>query len=215
MEAPINLLLVDDHSVLRSGLRLLLNSYEDLVVLGEADSGEAAIEKIKELTPDVVLLDISMPGMGGINALEKITKISKAKVLMLTMHADEEYLKEVLQAGASGYVLKQAADSELIRAIREVAKGQIYVDTKMAQNLVKSIYHSSKKNNRQDSNLTDREKEVLKLIALGHTNKEIGELLMVSVKTVESHKTRIMEKIQCQKRSEIVRYAIENGYIST
>lgn len=215
MATSINLLLVDDHSVLRSGLRMLLDSYEDLLVLGEADSGEAALEKVKELNPDVVLLDISMPGMGGMSALKKITQISKAKVLMLTMHADEEYLKEVLQAGASGYVLKQAADSELVRAIREVARGQIYVDSKMAQNLVKAIYHSAKNKSRQDSNLTEREKEVLKLIALGHTNKEIAEMLMVSVKTVESHKTRIMEKIQCQKRSEMVRYAIENGYIST
>lgn len=215
MNSQIRLLLVDDHSVLRSGLRMLLNSHEDMEVVGEADSGEAALEKVKELHPDIVLLDISMPGMGGISALQKIKEASKCKVLMLTMHADEEYLKEALEFGVSGYVLKQAADTELIQAIREVAKGQIYVDSGLAQNLVKSMYHPSKQRSELDSNLTEREKEVLELIALGHANKEIAEILMISVKTVESHKTKIMEKIQCQKRSELVRYALENGYIST
>jgi two-component system response regulator NreC len=216
MKSPIRLLLVDDHTVLRSGLRMLLNSHENMVVVGEADSGEEALEKIKELKPDIVLLDISMPGMGGMTALQKIKEISEAKVLMLTMHADEEYLKEALEFGVSGYVLKQAADTELIQAIKEVAKGQVYVDSGLAQNLVKSMYHpSSKQRSDYDSNLTDREKEVLTLIALGHTNKEIAETLMISVKTVESHKTKIMEKINCQKRSEMVRYALENGYINT
>lgn len=213
MKSQIKLLLVDDHTVLRSGLRLLLDSNHDMTVVGEGESGEEAIERVKETNPDIVLLDISMPGMGGIQALKKIKQISDAKVLMLTMHADEEYLKEGLQAGASGYVLKQAADSELIGAIREVANGQIYLDTGMAQNLLKTIYHPLSNKNQINSTLTDREREVLKLIALGYTNKEIGEILVVSVKTVESHKTKIMEKIKCKKRSEMVRYAIENGYI--
>ncbi len=213
MRSQIRLLLVDDHTVLRSGLRLLLDSNQDMTVVGEAESGEEAIEKIKEINPDIVLLDISMPGMGGIQALKKIKQISETKVLMLTMHADEEYLKEGLQAGASGYVLKQAADSELIGAIREVYSGRIYLDSGMAQNLLKTIYHPVNSKNQVNSTLTDREREVLKLIALGYTNKEIGEILVVSVKTVESHKTKIMEKIKCKKRSEMVRYAIENGYI--
>lgn len=215
MKSQIRLLLADDHSVLRSGLGMLLNAQDDMEVVGEAESGEGAIEKVKELNPDLVLLDISMPGMGGLKALQEIKKISQAKIIMLTMHADEEYLKEALQAGVSGYVLKQAADSELIQAIREVVKGQIYLDSSMAQSLVKSMYYPSRKKNNVDSNLTEREKEVLEHIALGYTNKEIAEILTLSVKTVESHKTRIMEKIQCQKRSEMVRYAIENGYIST
>ena len=213
MRSQIRLLLVDDHTVLRSGLRLLLDSNQDMTVVGEAESGEEAIEKVKEINPDIVLLDISMPGMGGIQALQKIKQISETKVLMLTMHADEEYLKEGLQAGASGYVLKQAADSELIGAIREVYSGRIYLDSGMAQNLLKTIYHPVNNKNQVNSTLTDREREVLKLIALGYTNKEIGEILVVSVKTVESHKTKIMEKIKCKKRSEMVRYAIENGYI--
>lgn len=214
MKSPIRLLLADDHSVLRSGLKMLLNSYDDFCVVGEAESGEAALEKVEKLQPDIILLDISMPGIGGMSALQKIKASSQCKVIMLTMHADEEYLKEALEFGVSGYVLKQAADTELIQAIRDVTNGQIYVDSVLAQNLVKSLYHPSRQRDDHDSNLTDREKEVLQLIALGHANKEIAELLMISVKTVESHKTKIMEKIQCKKRSEIVRYALENGYIS-
>ena len=215
MKSQIKLFLVDDHLVLRSGLRMLLDSYEDMTVVGEAKSGEEAIEKVLEINPDIVLLDISMPGVGGLYALRKIKETADVKVLMLTMHADEEYLKEALQAGVSGYVLKQAAHSELVGAIREVAKGQIYMDPGMAQSLVKSIYHPLSNNTHGNSTLTEREREVLKLIALGYTNKEIGEILVVSVKTVESHKTRIMEKIKCKKRSEMVRYAIDKGYINS
>ncbi|HHY26306.1 MAG TPA: response regulator transcription factor [Desulfitobacterium dehalogenans] len=215
MTRQIRLFLADDHSVLRSGLKMILNSQKDMVVIGEADSGSAAIAKVKEINPDIILLDISMPDMSGLEALEKLTKLSSAKILMLTMHADEKYLQEALKAGASGYVLKQAADAELLQAIRDVARGEIYLDSSLAQNLVKSMYSPRKENNGSASNLTEREKEVLRYIALGYTNKEIGESLLVSVKTVETHKARIMEKIQCQKRSELVRYAINHGYIST
>ncbi|CDX04352.1 Oxygen regulatory protein NreC [Desulfitobacterium hafniense] len=215
MTRQIRLFLVDDHSVLRSGLKMILNSQKGMVVIGEADSGSAAIAKIKEINPDIILLDISMPDMSGLQALEKLSKVSSAKILMLTMHADEKYLQEALKSGASGYVLKQAADTELLQAIRDVARGEIYLDSSLAQNLVKSMYSPRKDNNRSASNLTEREKEVLRYIALGYTNKEIGESLSVSVKTVETHKARIMEKIQCHKRSDLVRYAIEQGYIST
>lgn len=215
MTRQIRLFLVDDHCVLRSGLKMILNSQKDMVVIGEADSGVAALTKIKTINPDIILLDISMPNMNGLEALDKISKVCTAKILMLTMHADEKYLQEALKAGASGYVLKQAADTELVQAIREVAKGEIYLDSSLAQNLVKSMYSLRKETNNPDSNLTEREKEVLRYIALGYTNKEIGESLLVSVKTVETHKARIMEKIRCHKRSDLVRYAIDNGYIST
>ncbi len=215
MAQQIRLLLVDDHSVLRSGLKMIINSQKDMVVIGEADSGTSALAKVKQCNPDIVLLDISMPKMSGLEVLTKILKISSAKILMLTMHADEKYLQESLKAGASGYVLKQAADTELLQAIREVAKGEIYLDSNLAQNLVKSIYGPRKEAKNADSILTEREKEVLRYVALGYTNKEIGETLLVSVKTVETHKSRIMEKIQCYKRSELVRYALEHGYIST
>lgn len=215
MHHQIRLLLVDDHAVLRSGLKMLLNAQEDMIVIGEAKSGAEAVEIVKQLNLDIILLDISMPGMGGLEALEKIKKISSAKILMLTMHADEKYLQEALKAGASGYVLKQAADTELLQAIRDVARGEVYLDSNLAKNLVKSIYLPQTETKHSDSILTEREKEVLRLIALGYTNKEIGESLQVSVKTVETHKSRIMEKLHCHKRSDLVRYAIENGYIST
>jgi len=215
MNPQIRLLLVDDHAVLRSGLKMLLNSQKDMVVIGEGKSGLEAITQVKELNPDIVLLDITMPGMSGLQALEKIKKNSLAKVLMLTMHADEKYLQEALQVGASGYVLKQAADTELLQAIRDVAKGEIYLDSHLAQNLVKSMYLAQKESKHSDSVLTEREKEVLKLVALGYTNKEIGESLQVSVKTVETHKSRMMEKLRCRKRSDLVRFAIDHGYVST
>lgn len=215
MHRRISLLLVDDHAVLRSGLKMLLNSQKDMDVIGEAKSGSEAVTKVKQLNPDIILLDISMPGMGGLEALEKIKKSSQSKVLMLTMHADEKYLQEALKAGASGYVLKQAADTELLKAIRDVAQGEIYLDSNLAQDLVKSMYIPRNETKNSDSTLTEREKEVLKLVALGYTNKEIGESLQVSVKTVETHKSRIMEKIHCHKRSDLVRYAITHGYIST
>ena len=215
MHPQIRLLLVDDHAVLRSGLKMLLNSQKDMTVIGEAESGLEAITEAKELNPDIVLLDISMPGMSGLEAIEKIKKNCLAKVLMLTMHADEKYLQNALEAGASGYVLKQAADTELLQAIRDVAKGEVYLDSHLAQNLVKSMYLSQKESKHSDSVLTEREKEVLKLIALGYTNKEIGEALQVSVKTVETHKSRMMEKLRCRKRSELVRFAIDHGYVSS
>ncbi|MGE4272577.1 MAG: response regulator [Desulfitobacterium sp.] len=215
MTLQIKLFIVDDHSVLRSGLKMILNSQKDMIVVGEAESGVVALTKVKTLNPDIILLDISMPDMSGLEALEKIRKISSAKILMLTMHNDEKYLQEALKAGANGYVLKQAADTELLQAIRDVSKGEIYLDSTLAQNLVKSMYSSHKETKGSDSQLTEREKEVLRYIALGYTNKEIGESLLVSVKTVETHKARIMDKIQCHKRSDLVRYAIEHGYIST
>lgn len=215
MPLQIRLLLVDDHAVLRSGLKMLLNSQKDMIVVGEAKSGLEAITKAKELNPDIILLDISMPGMGGLEAIEKIKKGCTSKVLMLTMHADIKYLQEALEAGASGYVLKQAADTELLQAIRDVNKGDIFLDSHLTQNLVKSMYLSSKESKHSDSVLTEREKEVLTLIAQGYMNKEIGEALQVSVKTVETHKSRMMDKLRCNKRSELVRYAIKNGFIST
>ncbi|HBV87101.1 MAG TPA: DNA-binding response regulator [Desulfosporosinus sp.] len=215
MHPQIRLLLVDDHAVLRSGLKMLLNSQKDMAVIGEAESALEAIMEAKELNPDIVLLDISMPGMSGLEAIEKIKNNSLAKVLMLTMHADEKYLQNALEVGASGYVLKQAADTELLQAIRDVAKGEVYLDSHLAQNLVKSMYLSQKESKHSDSVLTEREKEVLKLIALGYTNKEIGEALQVSVKTVETHKSRMMEKLRCRKRSELVRFAIDHGYVSS
>jgi len=144
--------------------------------------------------------------------IKAIVEILKKSILE---EIDEKYLQNALEVGASGYVLKQAADTELLQAIRDVAKGEVYLDSHLAQNLVKSMYLSQKESKHSDSVLTEREKEVLKLIALGYTNKEIGEALQVSVKTVETHKSRMMEKLRCRKRSELVRFAIDHGYVSS
>lgn len=215
MNDKIRLLLVDDHTVLRTGLKMFFNSQVDMIVIGEAVSGEEALEKIALLTPDITLLDISMPGMGGVEVISRIKKIEPdARILMLTMHEGKEYLQQALQAGAHGYVVKKAADSELLEAIRCVARNEIFVHPSMAQTLVKSMYqHNPKEEHKKNIHLTEREKEVLKLVALGNTNKEISEALNVSIKTVETHKARIMEKTGYERRSELVRYAMKEGYI--
>lgn len=215
MNGKIRLLLVDDHAVLRTGLRMFFNSQEDMEVAGEAVSAEDAFEKVLSIKPDIVLLDISLPGLSGVEAIAQIKQLSPdVRVLMLTMHEGEEYLKQALKSGAHGYVVKKAADSELLEAVRTVARNDVFIHPSMAQTLVRSLYTSSvDETSKQNINLTDREKEVLKLVALGHTNKEISEELSVSVKTVETHKARIMDKIGCKRRSELVRYAMQEGYL--
>lgn len=215
MSEKIRLFLVDDHAVLRTGLKLFFNSQEDMEAVGEAVSAEDALEKLLSVNPDIVLLDISLPGMSGVEAIARMKAfLPNVRILMLTMHEGEEYLQQALQAGAHGYVVKKAADTELLEAVRAVAKNDVFVHPSMAQTLIQSIYtkevnHSKKKN----INLTEREKEVLNLVALGNTNKEVSQKLNVSVKTVETHKARIMEKTGCERRSELVRYAMKNGYI--
>lgn len=195
---------------------MLLDSQSDMVVIGESASGEEAIEKVRTLHPDVVLMDISMPGISGIEAVSRLRVINPGiRVLMLTMHDDEEYLQKALREGAVGYVLKKAADTELLEAIRTVARGDVFLHPSMVKNLVQSMYHPEKKEEcrKQTANLSEREKEVIRLVALGHTNQEISDMLSVSIKTVETHKARIMEKIGCGRRSELVRYALDQGYI--
>lgn len=215
MNEKTRVLLVDDHTILRTGLRMFFNSQEDMVVIGEAVSGEDALEKVQLHQPDVVILDISMPGMNGIEAIARIKQLTlDVGILMLTMHEAEEYLQQAMQAGASGYVLKKAADSELLEAVRAVARKEIFLHPTMASMLIQSIFQSeTKKDSKKSINLTGRETEVLKLVALGHTNKEISEKLNVSIKTVETHKARVMEKTGCERRSELVRYAMQEGYI--
>ncbi|GAB6151493.1 response regulator transcription factor [Desulfosporosinus burensis] len=215
MSEKTRVLLVDDHTILRTGLRMFFNSQEDIVVIGEAVCGEEALEKVQLHQPDVVILDISMPGMNGIEAITRIKQLTPdVGILMLTMHEAEEYLQQTMQAGASGYVLKKAADSELLEAVRTVARKEIFLPPAMASMLIQSIFRpEAREESKKSINLTGRETEVLKLVALGHTNKEISEKLAVSIKTVETHKARIMEKTGCQRRSELVRYAMQEGYI--
>ena len=213
----IKILLVDDHAVLRSGLKLLLNAQPDMEVVDEATDGLEAINKSVRLTPDIVLMDISMPGIGGLEATKQIkSKCPKTKILVLTMHDDESYLYEFLKHGASGYVVKKAADTELTSAIRAVNRGEIALHPAVTKKLVNNylnISSPSKKRNEQHDHLSEREQQVLKLIVLGHTNKEISDALFISIKTVETHRTRIMQKLNLNSRAQLVQYAIEKGIL--
>lgn len=213
--SKMRLILVDDHAVLRAGLRMLLDSQPDMRVVGEAADGEEALRTCRELRPDVVLMDISLPGLNGIEATKVLRReCPQIRVLVLTMHDDEAYFKQVLQAGSSGYVLKKAADTELLSAIRAVHRGEVFLYPSMAKVLVEELLQARPSAppggaREAPTSLSEREKEVLRLIALGHTNQEIADVLYLSVKTVETHKARIMTKLGTRSRSELVRYAMQ------
>ena len=213
----IRILLADDHAILRAGLVRLLGEEKDIEVVGEAENGREAVQKVQELHPDIVLMDIGMPVMNGMEATKQIKKRdAKVKVLVLTMHDNEEYLFQVLQAGAAGYVLKKAADSDLINAIHVVSRGDCFLYPSAAKMVVEDYLDKLKNGQEPTSSfdtLTDREREILTLVAEGHTNREIAENLFISVKTVETHKANIMEKLNLHKRAELVKYAIKKGML--
>jgi len=216
-EKKLRILLGDDHAVLRAGLRVLLNLEEDIEVVGEAADGEEVVEMVEKILPDLVLLDLTMPKLSGLECIERILeKHPTTKILVLTMHDDEEYMKAVIRAGGKGYVLKKAADVELLSAIRTVSRGELYIYPPMAVALLYQMVgtQTSSIKEKKGKRLSEREREVLKYLALGHTNQEIAELLHISVKTVETYKTRVMEKLDLRKRAELVRYAMENGIIN-
>ncbi len=216
-EDIIRVLLVDDHALLRSGLKLLLEAQPDIRVIGEASRGDEAVERVSETCPDVILMDLSMSGMNGLQAIALIKQqFPQCRILVLTMHDDEEYLRQSLAAGASGYILKQAADSELLSALRSVHRGEVFLPPALTKTLVESLARPAERfaENHGDA-LSPRETEVARLVAMGHTNREIAELLVLSVKTVETHKARIMDKLGLRSRSELVRYAISKGLITT
>jgi DNA-binding NarL/FixJ family response regulator len=218
MSEKIRIVLVDDHAVLRAGLTALLNAEADMTVVGEAGDGAASLPVIADRQPDVVLLDINMPNMGGLEALGELRKVApKSRVLILTMHDDQTYLRQALAQGAAGYVLKQAADTELLTAIRTVYHGGAFLHPSHAQALLSPnpIAASGPSSTSDDiSLLSELELEVLKLIALGHANKEIAEMLYLSVKTVETYKTRIMEKLNLTSRAALVRFALKHGLLT-
>ncbi len=212
----ISVLVVDDHAVLGKGLSMLLNSQEDIEVCAQVGRASEALESCRNQQPDVVLLDLSLPDKQGHEIIQDLKDCCNAKVLALTMHEDEAYFKRVIEAGGDGYILKKAADDELISAIRSVYQGELVVDkafTKILINYYKNQDGKVRSDHKHD--LSDREKEVLQLIALGHTNKEIAEKLYISIKTVETHIARIKDKLDLKRRSELVRYAMRNKYIST
>jgi two-component system response regulator NreC len=213
----IRLLIADDHAIVRSGLTMLIGVQPDMEVIGTAADGREAVDKALELRPDVVLMDLSMPpGENGLSATARLKEAApEIKVLVLTMHDDEEYLFRVLQAGASGFILKSAPDQDLIAAIRQVASGAAYLSPSATKSLIQEFLQRVQKGEDVEHYqvLTDREQEILTLIAKGYSNKEIAELLVVSVKTIETHKAKIMEKLHLKTRPELVRYAIKKGLL--
>ena len=210
----IRILLADDHAVLRSGLKALLDREPDMQVVGQAASGPEALRKVEELAPDVVLMDISMQGIGGLEATAEIRRrYSRVKVLILTMHEDRRYLLPALKAGAAGYVVKRAADVELIGAIRAIQRGEVFLHPSMAKLLVEEYRAGQATGPVEGQALTDRECEVLRLIAEGLSYKEMAERLGISVKTVETYRERIKEKLNLGSRAELVRYALDRGLL--
>ena len=210
----IRVLLADDHTLVRAGIRALLERQPDQEVVGEAADGLQAVRMTEELQPDVVLMDLAMPGVNGLEATARITKnFSRVKVLALTMHDDQEYFFEVLQAGASGYVLKNAAPQELVTAIRAVVEGKAYLSPGVARYLIGDFLRRAEPEARAYNGLTEREREVLKLIAQGMTNQEIAQALSISINTVQVHRTHIMDKLDLHNRAELIKYAIRKGLI--
>lgn len=213
------ILLADDHAVLRAGLRLLIEAQPDMACVGEAGDGVELLAQVERLQPDLVLLDLSMPRLGGLAALPEIRrKASDARVLVLTMHADDEYLRQSLKGGAAGYVLKQAADQELLLAIRAVMRGEVYIHPAMTRALLGDLIDRAQdpsgfEKPERSADLSDREAEVIKQVARGHTNQEIADRLGLSVKTVETYRARAMEKLGLANRAALVRYALARGWL--
>jgi two-component system, NarL family, response regulator NreC len=211
---PIRILLADDHGILRAGLRNLLNADPDLEVIGEAADGVQVVEMAEQSCPDLILMDISMPNMGGIEVLEYLHgKMPTCKVLMLTIHEDESLLKKALRAGASGYLIKRAAESELINAIRMVMQGDIYIHPAMTRALLRDIVPELASKPAADNTLTHREAEILRLVARGYTNNQIAHKLSISARTVEGHRANLMGKLDLHSRVELVEYAEQHGLL--
>lgn len=213
-KAKVRILLADDHRVLRSGLRALLSMEPDFDVVGEASNGREAVQLTETLRPDVVVMDISMPEVDGLAAAAEINELGlPAKIVILTVHADEEYLFKTLKAGASGYVHKSSADRELIDAIRTASRGEVFLYPSAIKKLLGEYLRGGSKHASEKAPLTNREREVLKATAEGYTNNEIAEQLVISPKTVDTYRQRIMEKLDLHHRSELIRYALKQGYL--
>jgi DNA-binding NarL/FixJ family response regulator len=210
----IRILIADDHGVLRAGLRALLSAESDLEVAGEAADGGETLRLVSELDPDVVLLDVNMPGPDGIEVTRRLKAVKpEVRVLILTVHEDEGLLREAIRAGASGYILKRAVESELIYAIHAVWRGDLYVHPAMTRALLQDLHSTLVADEAPVEPLTPREMEVLRLIAEGHTNRQIAEVLSISVRTVESHRANLMSKLGLHSRVELVRYAKRHGIL--
>ena len=209
---PIRVLIVDDHAVVRSGLKLLLEAEPGIDPVGEAENGSRAVFEAIELQPDIVLMDLVMPETGGLESMPSLLQsVPDTKVLVLSMQDDPRYVREAFAAGASGYLLKEAADVELVAAIKAVAAGERYVHPTLGARMVAA--DATARQRAETDPLSDREREVLHLLALGHTNQEIADMLFISVRTAETHRAHIMRKLGLSTRAELVRYAIAEGLL--
>jgi DNA-binding NarL/FixJ family response regulator len=215
MAEPIKILLVDDHAMFRAGIRALIEAEGGrLEVVGEASSGDEAVDKVRELKPSVVIMDLAMPGSNGLEATRRISALElNASVLVLTVHAEEEYLVPVVEAGASGYLTKTSADKELLEAIRVVARGQVFLPPKAATLLLRRYKDAEGDDSAGLNDLSSREQEVLALTAEGFSSREIGQKLFISPKTVDTYRSRIMDKLGLSHRSELVRFALRVGLL--
>jgi len=214
--AKIRVLIADDHGLMRAGVKALLTATEDIEVVGEAEDGDEAIREVRRLEPDVVLMDVAMPGLGGLEATLVIRKEKPdVKILVLTQYDDREYVTRFLKAGVSGYVLKKAAASELVAAIRAVQRGGLVLDPEIARDVMHEQGRPASPDDAEDpyETLTDREKQVLKLVAEGSSNKEIAETLDISVKTAMAHREHLMEKLGVHSRTELIKFALRRGVI--
>jgi two-component system, NarL family, response regulator NreC len=211
-DGTIRVLIVDDHAVLRSGLHLLLDAEPDIEVVGEAGDVRDAVFETRAKKPDVILMDVVMPGQSGIEAVPLVLKEApEAKVLVLSMQDDPRYVHEAFSAGAAGYILKEAVDAEVVGAIHEVGGGRASVHPALGARLVAA--EAEVKAREEADPLSDREREVMRLLALGHTNQEIAKMLYISVRTAETHRAHIMQKLRLSTRAELVRHAIEQGLL--
>jgi DNA-binding NarL/FixJ family response regulator len=217
-ERKVRIVLAEDHTILRAGLKSLLESTQKFLVVGEADNGRDAIRRVAELKPDLIIVDLSMPGLSGIDAIREIRdRYPLVKSLVLTVHCEEEYVHASLEAGASGYVLKDATQTELITAVERVLEGRTYLSPDITEKVVSSYLQSSKRNQEPASRwdaVTLRERQILKLIAEGHTNKSMAHYLCISVKTVEKHRANLMKKLDLHSVSALTTYALEKGIIN-
>jgi two-component system, NarL family, response regulator NreC len=208
----VRVLIVDDHAVVRAGLKMLVDAQHDLEAVGEASTAREAVLEARSTKPNVILMDVMMPEQSGIEAVPQLLhEHPDAKVLVLSMQDDPRYVREAFEAGASGYVLKEAADAEVVAAIREVAAGGRYVHPELGARLIAA--ESEERRRAEEDPLSDREREVLRLLALGHTNQEIAKQLYISVRTAETHRAHIMQKLRLSSRAELVRYALAEGLL--
>ena len=214
MSERIRIVVVDDHAVVRSGLRRVLDAEADFEVVAEASDARGAVFEVRKERPDVVLVDVVMPGKSGIEAIpDLLAESAGTRVLVLSMQDDPRYVREAFEAGAAGYVLKEAADTDVVAAVREVAGGGRYLHPELGARMVDA--DAAERKRAEADPLSDREREVLRLLALGHTNQEIAKMLFISVRTAETHRAHIMQKLRLASRAELVRYALAHGMLET